>query len=96
VADTLPFPDDLIELQQRLHQARAEHTALCRASLSYTPEQKAEETRLWSLVQELSIEVSTHPYWATLPKDDTLVQARMQLKQHPKAQPDASGDALAA
>ncbi|MER7540980.1 hypothetical protein ABTX77_40445 [Streptomyces sp. NPDC097704] len=66
------------------------------ASSGYTPEQEAEEARLWSLVQELSIEVSTNPYWATLPKDDALVKARMQLKQHPKAQPDAAGGALAA
>ena len=118
MADTLPLPDDLIELQQRLHQARSEHTALCRTlpwsveplpgwpgtvhphtgevtggredSPGYTPKQEAEEARLWGLVRELSIEVSTHPYWATLPKDDTLVKARMQLKQHPKAQPDAA------
>ncbi|MFE5301853.1 hypothetical protein [Streptomyces sp. NPDC056632] len=31
MADTLPFPDDLIEFQQCLHQSRAEYSALCRA-----------------------------------------------------------------
>ncbi|MFI9297554.1 hypothetical protein [Streptomyces gardneri] len=124
MADTLPFPDDLIELQQRLHEARAEHTALCRAlpwsveplpgwpgtahphtgevtggreaSPGYTPEQEAEEKRLWDLVRDLSIAVSTHPHWGTLAKDAGLVKARMELKQHPKAQPDAAGVAEAA
>ncbi|MFH8581701.1 hypothetical protein [Streptomyces zaomyceticus] len=124
MADILPFPEDLVELQQRLHQARAEHTALCRAlpwsveplpgwpgavhphtgevtggrdaSPGYTPEQEAEEKRLWDLVRELSIAVSTHPYWATLPKDAGLVKARMELKNHPMAQPDAGSAADAA
>ncbi|WP_030556684.1 hypothetical protein [Streptomyces exfoliatus] len=118
MADTPPFPDDLIETQQRLHQARAEHTALCRAlpwsveplpgwpgaahphtgevtggrdaSPGYTPEQEAEEKRLWDLIRELSIAVVTHPYWATLEKDAGLVKARTELKLHPKAQPDAA------
>ncbi|MFJ5829510.1 hypothetical protein [Streptomyces sp. NPDC093089] len=116
MADT-PLPDDLIELQQRLHQARAEYTALCRslpwsvepldgrpgavhphtgevtggrdASPGCTPEQEAEEKRLWELARELSIAVSTHPYWGTLEKDAGLVKARMELKRHSKAQPDA-------
>ncbi|MFG2639875.1 hypothetical protein ACGFYP_02665 [Streptomyces sp. NPDC048370] len=50
-----------------------------------TPEQDAEERRLWAVVRELSIEVSTHPYRATLEKDGGLVQARMALKSHPEA-----------
>ncbi|OKJ60023.1 hypothetical protein AMK27_21480 [Streptomyces sp. CB02009] len=121
MADTPPFPDDLIETQQRLHQARAEYTALCRAlpwsveplpgwpgaahphtgevtggreaSPGYTPEEEAEERRLWDLVRELSVAVSTHPYWAALEKDAGLVKARMELKKHPKAQPDAASAA---
>ncbi|MDX2559344.1 hypothetical protein PV371_06740 [Streptomyces sp. TX20-6-3] len=118
MADTPPFPDDLIETQQRLHQARAEYTTLCRAlpwsveplpgwpgaahphtgevtggreaSPGYTPEQEAEEKRLWDLVRELSVAVSTHAYWGTLEKDAGLVKARMELKLHPEAQPDAA------
>ncbi|MFD3997863.1 hypothetical protein [Streptomyces sp. NPDC058583] len=119
MADTPPFPDDLIETQQRLHQARAEYTALCRAlpwsveplpgwpgtahphtgevtggreaSRGYTPEEEAEEKRLWDLVRELSVTVSTHPHWATLEKDAGLVKARMELQRHPKTRPDAAG-----
>ncbi|MFD3998923.1 hypothetical protein [Streptomyces sp. NPDC058583] len=34
--------------------------------------------------------MSTHPYWAKLAKDAGLVKARMELKNHPKAQPDAA------
>ena len=106
-----PFPSELVDLQKRLHQARAEHKALCRTlpwsvvpmpgwpgeehphtgvvtggredSPGYTDEQAAEEKRLWDLVRELSIAVSTHPHWATLPKDETVVKARMALKHHP-------------
>ncbi|MCX4987025.1 hypothetical protein [Streptomyces sp. NBC_00572] len=48
---------------------------------------------MWDLVWELSVAVSTHPYWATLEKDAGLVEARMELKQHPKAQPDAASAA---
>ncbi|RSS57656.1 hypothetical protein EF909_16035 [Streptomyces sp. WAC01280] len=113
-----------MELQQRLHEARAEHTALCRAlpwsveplpgwpgtahphtgevtggreaPPGYTPEQEAEEKRLWDLVRDLSIAVSAHPHWDTLEKDAGLVKARMELKHHPKAQPDAASAAEAA
>ncbi|MFH9728545.1 hypothetical protein ACH4M4_37210 [Streptomyces sp. NPDC017254] len=119
MADTPLFPDDLTAIQQRLHQARAEYTALCRAlpwsveplpgwpgavhphtgkvaggrdaSPGYTPEQEAEEKRLWDLVRELSVAVATHPHWATLEKGAGLVKARTELKLHPKAQPDAAG-----
>ncbi|MFJ6947951.1 hypothetical protein ACISU4_25440 [Streptomyces wuyuanensis] len=42
-------------------------------------EQRAEEARLRELVLTLSIEVSTHPYWAALAGPD-VVKARMALK----------------
>lgn len=54
-------------------------------SPGYTSEQDAEEESLSALVRELSIEVSTHPYWATLEKDGGLVKARVALKSHPGA-----------
>ncbi|TLQ44519.1 hypothetical protein [Streptomyces marianii] len=41
--------------------------------------QRAEEARLRELVLTLSIEVSTHPYWAGLEGPD-VVKARMALK----------------
>lgn len=48
-------------------------------SPGYTPEQKSEEARLRGEVLQLSITVSTHPYWRTL-EAGTTVDARMALK----------------
>ncbi|MFI8828588.1 hypothetical protein [Streptomyces sp. NPDC053431] len=124
MAETLPFPDDLIQAQQRLHEAHAAYAALCRAlpwsveplpgwpgtkhphtdqviggrepSPGYTPEQEAEERRLWELIRELSVQVCTHPYWDSLDKGPARVDARSRLKHHPKAQPDAAGTTEAA
>lgn len=47
----------------------------------YTAEQKADVARLREMVWELSIEVSTHPYWATR-EGEARVGARMALKHH--------------
>ncbi|MGW7367376.1 hypothetical protein ACWGI8_29130 [Streptomyces sp. NPDC054841] len=55
-------------------------------SPGYTDEQKAEEARLWALVRELSIEVSTHPHWVTM-EGEARVRARMALKHHPDTAP---------
>ncbi|MET7718629.1 hypothetical protein [Streptomyces sp. NPDC005407] len=62
------------------------------ASPGWTDEQKAEVARLRGLVLELSIEVSTHPYWATL-QGSAVVEARMALKHHPDAAPPATANA---
>ncbi|MDI9886150.1 hypothetical protein QMZ92_17625 [Streptomyces sp. HNM0645] len=48
-------------------------------SPGWSEEQRAEEARLRELVLTLSIEVSTHPYWAALEAPD-VVKARMALK----------------
>lgn len=48
-------------------------------SPGWSEEQRAEEARLRELVLTLSIEVSTHPYWAALEGPD-VVKARMALK----------------
>ncbi|WP_432072667.1 hypothetical protein [Streptomyces wuyuanensis] len=48
-------------------------------SPGWSEEQRAEEARLRELVLTLSIEVSTHPYWAALTGPD-VVKARMALK----------------
>ncbi|WP_277815659.1 hypothetical protein [Streptomyces exfoliatus] len=40
--------------------------------------------------------MSRHSRWDTLANDAGLVKVRMELKQHPKAQPDAAGVAEAA
>ncbi|MFE7547044.1 hypothetical protein [Streptomyces gardneri] len=52
------------------------------ASPGYTSEQVVEERRLWDLVRELSIAVSTHPYWSKPERGPELVAARMALKTH--------------
>ncbi|MFD3565804.1 hypothetical protein [Streptomyces sp. NPDC058667] len=126
--DPYGFPEDLKSLQARLHQARAEYRALCRAlpwsvsvsveplpgwpgtvhphtgkvtggrepSPGYTPEQAAEEQRLWDLVRELSVAVSTHPYWSELERGPELVKARMALKSHEDVTAAVTGVAEAA
>ncbi|MFG3041811.1 hypothetical protein ACGFYZ_33405 [Streptomyces sp. NPDC048330] len=50
----------------------------------YTPEQLAEDTRLWALVRDLSDRVSTHPHWGTFERGPALVDARIALKSHPE------------
>ncbi|MFC8765816.1 hypothetical protein ACFUAG_34570 [Streptomyces sp. NPDC057193] len=122
--DPYGFPEDLKSLQARLHQARAEYQALCRAlpwsveplpgwpgtvhphtgevsggrepSPGYTPEQAAEEKRLWDLVRELSIAVSTHPYWSKPERGPELIAARMALKSHEDVMAAVTGVAEAA
>lgn len=51
-------------------------------SPGYTPEQAAAEAGLWARIQELSAEVSTHPYWSTLERGPKVIEARMALKHH--------------
>ncbi|OKJ62441.1 hypothetical protein [Streptomyces sp. CB02261] len=122
--DPYGFPDDLKSLQARLHQARAEYQALCRAlpwsveplpgwpgtvhphtgevaggrepSPGYTPEQAAEEKRLWDLVRELSVAVSTHAYWSKPERGPELIAARMALKSHEDVAAAVTGVAEAA
>ncbi|MFD7980254.1 hypothetical protein [Streptomyces sp. NPDC059071] len=116
MSETSPdFPADLLDLQQRLHQARRDFAVLCAglpwsvepdpgwpgtehphtgevtggrpASPGWTDEQRAEHARLLALVQELSIKVTDHAFWASLPLDGSRVMARSQLKHHPDARP---------
>ncbi|MDX3853207.1 hypothetical protein [Streptomyces sp. AK02-01A] len=49
-------------------------------SPGYSEEQKAEEARLRGRLLELSVAVSTHPYWSTLERG-AVVEARMELKR---------------
>ncbi|MFE4454411.1 hypothetical protein [Streptomyces sp. NPDC056796] len=57
-------------------------------SPGHTPEQRAELARLRKQVLDLSITVSTHPYWTTVDRSDT-VACRMALKH---AHETAHGD----
>ncbi|MFF6835310.1 hypothetical protein ACFY84_26200 [Streptomyces sp. NPDC012438] len=52
-------------------------------SPGWTPEQAAEEKRLWDLVGKLSIAVAMHPYWSRPERGAELVEIRMALKHHP-------------
>ncbi|MGW6248049.1 hypothetical protein [Streptomyces roseolus] len=65
-------------------------------SPGYTSEQAEREAALWARVRELSIEVSTHPYWATLDRGPGLVEARMALKHDPDVLAALGDGALAA
>ncbi|MEU3401358.1 hypothetical protein [Streptomyces filamentosus] len=58
-------------------------------SPGYTPEQAAEEQLLRDLVRDLAQQVYAHPFWATL-EGAAAVEARTQLKHHPRALPDAA------
>ncbi|MFB8040255.1 hypothetical protein ACFC8F_03010 [Streptomyces hydrogenans] len=64
------------------HPHTDEVTAGREDSPGYTPEQVAAEAQLWARIRELSIEVSTHPYWNTLERGPELVEARTALKHH--------------
>ncbi|MFC9736201.1 hypothetical protein ACFWG5_34380 [Streptomyces hydrogenans] len=65
-------------------------------SPGYTPEQATAEAQLWARIQELSIEVSTHPYWSTLERGPKLVEARTALKHHDAVLAAVGGSAPAA
>ncbi|MEV8419137.1 hypothetical protein AB0P45_37085 [Streptomyces niveus] len=60
-------------------------------SPGYTDHQKSEVARLRAAFLELSVTVSTHPYWSTL-GPGTVVEGRMALKQ---TAPASAGDAAA-
>lgn len=50
------------------------------ASPGWTAEQKAEELRLRKSCVDLSIEVTVHPYWESVPQE-SMVAERQRLKQ---------------
>lgn len=78
-AETLPWsavPMPGWEADKQLHS----HFRSGKAdSPGYTDEQAAEVARFQARLVELSITVSTHPYWATL--GEGVVMARMALKR---------------
>ncbi|MER8237019.1 hypothetical protein [Streptomyces sp. NPDC094049] len=57
-------------------------------SPGYTSEQRADDDRLRALVLELSVVVSTHPYWATVERGEA-VAARQALKTLGAGVPEA-------
>ncbi|WP_232390641.1 hypothetical protein [Streptomyces albireticuli] len=70
--------------------ARDTHIASRPDSPGYTPEQKTEVTRLRTLVLDLAVTVTTHPFWTTLDCGQ-VVAARMALK-HAHEQKAPAGD----
>ncbi|MFD3519973.1 hypothetical protein [Streptomyces sp. NPDC058653] len=60
-------------------QPYSERRASMAPSPGYTDQQKTDEARLRGEVLQLSLTVSTHPYWKTL-ETGTVVEARMTLK----------------
>ncbi|MFD4240428.1 hypothetical protein ACFWP3_02240 [Streptomyces sp. NPDC058525] len=91
MSDETAFPSALIELQERLHRAHAEHRAYLAGlpryshrgdvpdSPGWTDEQETVD-RMWVEIRQLSIEVADHPHWKTVPAD-LLMSSRMQLKR---------------
>ncbi|MGW5003288.1 hypothetical protein ACWEP8_37170 [Streptomyces hydrogenans] len=78
------------------HPYTDEATAGRPDSPGYTPEQVTTEAQLWARIRELSVEVSTHPHWATLDRGPALVDARMALKSQTAVPDGAAGDASVA
>ncbi|WP_435972340.1 hypothetical protein [Streptomyces sp. Qhu_M48] len=64
------------------HPHTGEVTGGREPSPGYTPDQAAEEQRLWDRVRDLSIEVSTHPYWTKPEHGPEWDVARMALMTH--------------
>lgn len=64
-------------------------------SPGYTEEQKAAEARLRGLLLELSITVSTHPYWSAV-EPSGVVEERRALKHTPGAVTGPGEDELTA
>jgi hypothetical protein len=67
---TYTFPDDLLQAQQAWYAA---YQQLAEAA------HPAEATVLRRTLQRLSVRISTHPYWATIPGRAPV--ARRELKQ---------------
>lgn len=72
-------------------QPYTDYTSAKPDSPGYTDHEKSEVARLRTAVLELSVTVSTHPYWDTL-EPGTVVDGRMTLKQ---TAPAAADDAAA-
>ncbi|MEW1637578.1 hypothetical protein AB0469_26345 [Streptomyces sp. NPDC093801] len=49
-------------------------------SPGWSDEQKATADRMWAEIGRLSVDVSGHPYWKSVPTEN-LVASRMQLKR---------------
>lgn len=65
-----PFPDDLLALQQQLHEAQADFHTLATAppwgpepTPVFTEEQVDQVEELWERIRELTMAVNEHPYW---------------------------------
>ncbi|MEU4499238.1 hypothetical protein AB0F96_38775 [Streptomyces sp. NPDC023998] len=81
---TLPWSVEPAEGWSGDKQLYSEYLGTMPDSPGYTEQQKAEEARLRRRVLDLSIAVSTHPYWATVVAE-TVVEQRMALKHTPGA-----------
>jgi hypothetical protein len=67
-----PFPDDLLTLQQQLHEAQADFHALATSppwgtgsDAAFTEEQVDQVEELWERIRELTMAVNEHPYWTS-------------------------------
>ncbi|WP_433544050.1 hypothetical protein ACQPZG_02295 (plasmid) [Streptomyces sp. CA-294286] len=67
-----PFPDDLLALQQQLHEAQVDFHTLATAppwgtgsAAAFTEEQVDQVEELWERIRELTMAVNEHPYWTS-------------------------------
>ncbi|MCX5206627.1 hypothetical protein OG897_35130 [Streptomyces sp. NBC_00237] len=90
-----PFPEDLIDLQQQLHQAQADFHTLATAppwgaadsAPVFTEEEVDQVEELWERIRELTMAVNEHPYWTTTASSGPVNNARRGL--HVVRDPDA-------
>ncbi|MEU8892361.1 hypothetical protein [Streptomyces sp. NPDC048442] len=80
------FPEDLLDLQQQLHQAQADFHALATAppwgaesAPVFTEEAVDQVEELWERIRELTMAVNEHPYW-TAAGDGRVNHARRGLR----------------
>lgn len=73
-------------------QAYSDHVGSMPDSPGYTEQQKAEEERLRRERLELSLVVSTHPYWSTVEREK-VVDERMRLKRVARPAQDTPAEA---
>ncbi|MFJ6698224.1 hypothetical protein ACIQM4_19430 [Streptomyces sp. NPDC091272] len=96
-SDSASFPEDLLDLQQQLHQAQADFHALAtsppwgaESTPVFTEEEVDQVEELWERIRELTMAVNEHPYW-TATGDGRVNNARRGLRVVRDGSDDARG-----
>ncbi|MEV6165743.1 hypothetical protein AB0L71_28285 [Streptomyces sp. NPDC052052] len=83
---TLPWSAEPMPGWEHDKQLHSNYVSAKPDSPGYTEEQAAEVRRFEAELLRLSVEVSTHPHWATL--NDGVMEARMALKRVHEPEPE--------